>query len=87
MVPAGQAVVNITWNSMNGELPDLVQYDSSDEDIRRTVQECIRTGYIPGIAADPNADIRDFVIDRIAATDIRPYSLLMVRPKTPFGRR
>jgi hypothetical protein len=25
------------------------------------------------------------VVDRFAATDVRPYNLIQLRPKTPFG--
>lgn len=80
-----EARVNVTYNAQNGDLPDPVMFQATDGDIKAWVTEAVRNGGIPGIAAAPNADFSDFVIDRFAATDVRPYSLLSVRPKTPFG--
>lgn len=78
------ARLNVTINGQNGDYPDPVSYDATDGDVRQIATEAIRTGYIPGIDADANADLADFVIDRFPATDELP-SRLMVRPKTPFG--
>ena len=50
------------------------------------VTEALRTGGVPGIAAMRFVDLRDFVIDRYRATEARPYNLIQIRPKTPFGR-
>jgi hypothetical protein len=78
--------VNITYGGQNGDLPDTVAFDSTDADVRQWVTEAIRTGGIPGIPAAPYVDLRNFVIDRYRANDARPYNLIQVRPKTPFGR-
>lgn len=78
------ARLNVTINGENGDYPDPVSYESTDGDVRQIATEAIRTGYIPGIAADPTADLADFVVDRFPATAELP-SRLMVRPKTPFG--
>jgi hypothetical protein len=77
--------VNITYAGQNGDLPDTVSYDATDADVRQWVTEALRTGGVPGIAAMRQVDLRNFVIDRYRATDARPYHLIQVRPKTPFG--
>lgn len=82
-----EALVNITWNGQNGDLPDPVSYDSTDGDVLQMVTEAVRTGGVPGIAEDPNANFHDFVVDRFNATDARPHKLISIRPKTPFGGR
>lgn len=83
---ANEARVNVTWNGANGDLPDPIFYDSADGDVRGMVTEAVRAGSVPGIPADATADFRDFVIDRFTANDTRPYALIQIRPKTPFGR-
>ncbi len=85
MLHENEARLNITWAGQNGDLPDAVAYDSTDADVRQWVTEAVRHGDVPGIAADPAADFSDFVVDRFAANDTRPYNLIQVRPKTPFG--
>jgi len=80
-----QARVNVTHGGFNGELPDPVMFQAGDGDIKAWVTEAVRTGGIPGINADPTADFSDFVIDRFAATEARPWNCIFVRPKTPFG--
>lgn len=85
VIEATQARVNITYNGQNGELPDPVSLDANDGDIRQFVTEAVRGGSVPGIPADPTADFRDFVIDRFAPNEARPFNLIAVRPKTAFG--
>jgi hypothetical protein len=80
---AFEAKVNITYKGQNGDLPDPVTFDATDGDIKTWVTEAIRGG-IPGVAADPNADFSDFVVDRFSADGDMP-NRLMIRPKTPFG--
>lgn len=84
LIGAHQARVNITYRAQNADLPDPVDFDATDVDVRRWVTEAVRAG-IPGIAADPTADFADFVIDRFEADDVNPLNRLLVRPKTPFG--
>ena len=79
-----EARVNVTYGGTNGDLPDPVPYDSTDGDVKGWITEAVRTGGVPGIAAAA-ADFRDFVVDRFAANEARPYNLIQVRPKTPFG--
>lgn len=82
---ANQARVNITYKGENGDLPDAVFFDATDGDIKTWVTEAVTNGSIPGIPADARADFGDFVVDRFAANAERPYSLIQLRPKTPFG--
>lgn len=81
-----EARVNVTYKGENGDLRDTVFFDSADHEVRIWVTEAVASGSIPGIPADPGADFRDFVVDRFSANDDRPYNLIQVRPKTPFGR-
>jgi hypothetical protein len=78
--------LNVTINGQNGDYPDPVSFEATEGDIKQVAVEAIQTGYIPGIDADPNVDLTDFVVDRFAATEELPPRL-MVRPKTPFGVR
>lgn len=80
-----EARLNITWQGANGELPDPVLADSTDADVRAWATEAVRSGSVPGVPADAGVDFRDFVVDRFGPTEARPYALLMIRPKTPFG--
>lgn len=84
VIGAQQARVNITWAGQNAELPDPVNVDANDGDIKQWVTEAVRAG-IPGITADPNANFTDFVVDRFAPNDATPFNRVMIRPKTPFG--
>jgi hypothetical protein len=81
-----EARVNVTWGGQNGDLPDPVHVDSADGDVKQMLAEASRGGGIPGIAADRNVDLGDFVVDRFAAKDDLP-NRISVRPKTPFGVR
>lgn len=78
------AKLTITYNGEQGDLPDPVNFDAPDADIRFMVTEALRAGGIPGVRADANADLTDFVIDRFAPKDDLP-ARISLRPKTPFG--
>jgi len=80
-----QARVNVTWQGQNGDLPDPVSFDANDGDVKTWVTEAVRGGNVPGIRADRAANFHDFVVDRFTATEARPYNLIQLRPKTPFG--
>lgn len=86
VLQANEARVNVTIAGFNGDLPDPVNFDSTDGDVKQWIAEALRTGGIPGIPAQPTVDLADFVVDRFTATEIRPFALLQIRPKTPFGR-
>lgn len=86
LIPAHQARLEVTYKRQHGELPDPVTFDSSDADIRGWVTEALRTGGIPGIDPDPNADLQDYVIDRFSSVPgVREYHLIQTRPKVEFG--
>ncbi len=80
-----EARVNITYSGSNGDLPDPVPFESTDGDLKQWVTEALRGGDIPGIAPNANVDLNDFVVDRFAASEARPFNLIQIRPKTPFG--
>jgi len=86
LVRDDEARVNITYKGENGDLPDTITFDATDADVKTWVTEAVRGGHVPGIAADPGANFRDFVVDRFTPTDARPFNLISIRPKTPFGR-
>lgn len=81
---AHEARVNVTWAGQNGDLPDPVSYDSTDGDVLQMATEAISGGGIPGIEADHNVNLRDFVVDRYPDKD-GTGNRIMIRPKTPFG--
>lgn len=80
-----EARVNVTFAGANGDLPDPVAFDATDADVKQMLTEALRTGGVPGIPARADANLADFVVDRFPPTDVRPYNLLQLRPKTPFG--
>ena len=80
-----EARVNVTYGGQNGDLPDPVFFEATDGDVRSWVTEAVRNGSIPGITAASDAEFGDFVVDRFAADEARPYNLIQLRPKTPFG--
>ena len=82
-----QAMVNITYQGEQGDLPDPVDYNAADGDIRQWVTEAVRAGDVPGITrAHANANFADFVVDRFAANEEVPYNRIAIRPKTAYGR-
>jgi hypothetical protein len=83
-IEAYEALVNITWDGQNGDLPDPVSYDAADGDVLQWASEAIRGGGVPGVDADPNVNLKDFVVEKYAAKDGQPNKIV-VRPKTPFG--
>lgn len=80
-----EARLNLTWNGQNGDLPDNIIFDATDAEIRAWAAEAIQAGSVPGINADRNADFSDFVVERYQSTDDRPWNVVMLRPKVPFG--
>ena len=82
---AHEARVNVTYNGGNGDLPDPVSFDAGDGDVKTWVAEALRGGGVPGITVNGAVDLADFVVDRFGANEARPYNLISLRPKTPFG--
>lgn len=85
VIGANDARVNVTYGGNNGDLPDPVSFDASDADVKQWVTEAVRGGGVPGIKADAEANFADFVVDRFTANEARPFNMIQVRPKTPFG--
>ena len=81
-----EAKVGVTYNGQYGDLPDPVAFDATDEVVREWITEAVRGGDVPGIDADAGADFGDFMVDRFTANDERPFNLIQLRPKTPFGQ-
>lgn len=79
------AILNVTYAGQNGDLADPVQWDVSDASIRSYATEAVRSGAVLGIAAIPDADFTDFVVDRFPPSATREHRLIVLRPKTPFG--
>ena len=86
LVPTDMARMNVTWAEQNGDLPDPVPYDSTDEVLIRMAEEAISNGDIPGIVADPDVNLADNVVRRYPAQAGVPFHRIVVRPKTPYGR-
>jgi hypothetical protein len=86
VIGANEARVNVTWAGSNGDLAEPVLFDADDNTVKGWVTEAVRAGSVPGIQLDATANFQDFVVDRFSATETRPYNLIQVRPKTPFGR-
>ena len=82
---ANEALVNVTWAGQNGDMPQPVEFDASNQDILSWVTEAVQSGSIPGIPSDPDADFSGFVVEKLAATEVRPTNQVIVRPKTAFG--
>ena len=80
-----QARLNITWAGENGDLPDAIDFDATDAQILTWAAEAIQNGGIPGINADPGANLADYVVDRFPPGAGIEYSRVAIRPKTPFG--
>jgi hypothetical protein len=78
------ATLNITYKGQNGTLPDMIRYDATNNEILGWATEAIRGGF-PGINADPDVDLNDFVVDRFPADGDLP-NRIFCRPKTPFGK-
>lgn len=85
LVQETEARVNVTYAGQNGDLQDPVFFDSTDGDVRAWVTEAVRNGSVPGINEAADAEFDDFVVDRFSANEARPYNLIQLRPKTPFG--
>jgi len=80
------ALLNITWNGQNGDLKDEVDFDATDAAVVAWATEAVLAGDVDGIAADPNVNFRNFVVQRFTARDDKP-DRIHLRPKVPFGGR
>ena len=78
------ARVEITWAGHHAELPDGMAVDATDDQVRAMVQEAVANGF-HGMPADPNVNLRDFVVDRYGPSEARAQHLVTIRPKVAFG--
>lgn len=69
------AKLTITYGGQQGDLPDFINGDATDQEIRAWATEAMAQGNIPGIPAQV-ADFSDHVIDRFPANDARPFPIL-----------
>jgi hypothetical protein len=83
-IEAQDARVNVTFGGSNADLPDPVSFDLPDAQVKSMVTEAIQQGF-PGMEASQSVNLTDYVVDRFEATEARPWRLLSLRPKTPFG--
>lgn len=79
-----EARVNVTYNGVNSDLAQSVDFDATDRDIKQWAKEAIETDSVPGMEGIRGVDLNDFVVDRFVASTER-RALLMIRAKTPFG--
>lgn len=77
-----RAQLEVTWAGHRGELTEPVPFDATELELKGMAWQAIVEGRVPGIPADPAADLDGFVVDRIDG-DVPRVS---IRPKTPFGR-
>jgi len=78
------ANLNVTWNGENGNLPDPVPYNLTDQQVIEIAEEAVKNGDIPGINVDPNVDFDGFVVDRFNEQgDLG--ARIFLRSKVPFG--
>jgi hypothetical protein len=68
------AILNLTYQGQSADYELELDYEASDEDIRRIAAE---------IAKLPADALANFVIDRLRADD--GAQRFYVRPKVPFG--
>lgn len=75
-------LINITYQGQSGNYLAAIDPGVDDNTIRRTCEEAVRAGEVPGISmAIPANAFANFVIDRFHGEQTR----FVVRPKVPFG--
>lgn len=79
------AYVNVTFNNLNGELPDPVVATATPNDVKAWVAEALRTGGIRGIPAQEDPDLTGYKVDPPSFSEARQALVMFVRPGTPFG--
>ncbi len=80
-----KAVLNITYSGLSCDVPGLLDYRTSDRDLKRIAVEVIRSGDLPGLHLTniTGKAFRHYVVDRFDT----PYGgkRIYLRPKVPFG--
>lgn len=84
---ADEARVNITFGGQNADLPQPVSRLASPADVKRWVEEALRTGSVPGMPAVASGETFDgFTVDPLMEPiEGRPYAMFAFRPQTKFG--
>ncbi len=84
---ADEARVNITFGGQNADLPQTVSRFASPADVKRWVEEALRTGSVPGMPAVAGNETFDgFTVDPLMEPiEGRPYAMFAFRPQTKFG--
>lgn len=84
---ADEARVNITFGGQNADLPQTVSRFASSADVKRWVEEALRTGSVPGMPPVAGNETFDgFTVDPLMEPiEGRPYAMFAFRPQTKFG--
>jgi hypothetical protein len=85
MIQVGEAQISVIFAGIKANLPDPISMEVSDLYIRQHITNLIRTGKLIDFPQDSTADFRDYVVDRQAPTEDRPWFLFIVRPQTRYA--
>ncbi len=79
------ATLNITYDGMSADYDMEIDYEISDEDIRRIAVEVVRSGGVRGLHITNLADnaFAHYVVDKMESTE--GERRIYLRPKVPFG--
>ncbi len=79
------AVLNITYQGQSADYDLELDYQASDEDVRRIAVEVVRSGSVAGlhIAGLRSDAFNGYVVDRLRGPKGEPR--IYLRPKVPFG--
>jgi hypothetical protein len=79
------AVLNITYQGLSADYDMDVDYEITDEDIRRIAVEVVRSGGVRGLHISNLADnaFANYVVDRMESPE--GERRIYLRPKVPFG--
>ena len=83
------AKLNVTYSGENGDLVDMVPFDTPDDAVIQMAREALQPNEagvqsVPGITPVRDADFTDYRVFRYPAKDDLPNRIVL-RPKTPFG--
>lgn len=74
------ARMEVVWGGRVGTLPEPVDFDATELELKGMAWQAIAEGRVQGVPADPGVDLEGYVVDRLDGEDLRVF----VRPKTPF---
>ena len=80
-----KAILNITYNGLSIDVPQALDYRTSNFDLKRIAVEIIRCGELPGLHIANLSDhaFRNYVVDRFDTP--QGGQRIYLRPKVPFG--